>query len=370
VPHERTASSRCGDRNSAGAPSRTSCTGVGTVIAPPRAPSGTPRPGGRPAGPSRNRPRTGARPARRRARARGRGGHRLQRDHAERLVPRRHHREPRPGEQPPLRLAGDPAREPDPLRQAQPLHLAAHPVLVRAAARDHQVALDHPVHLRPRGQEQVKALAAVLQPADVDDVAPGARRHRERRPLDPVADHLDLRRRVERAQPLGRALRDGDQQAMAAHPDPLQDVQRQLVLAALVPGVQPLDHPDRRAAGPARRGHRRERREEVLDDEVGGQLAGREREAPHVAEQPGPLVSPAARADVQVGHAVLDAVDAAGEPGGQHGDVVPAGGQPSVDLVRADRSAARAGHGRILEPQVEHPHRPHPLPRAAAMRPA
>ena len=76
--------------------------------------------------------------------------------------------------------------------QAQPRHLAAHAGLVVPLTGDHELPVDPVRDPPPRVEQQVEALAAELQPADVDDVAPGLLRLVEQRAVDAVADHLDL----------------------------------------------------------------------------------------------------------------------------------------------------------------------------------
>jgi hypothetical protein len=229
---------------------------------------------------------------------------------------------------------------------------------------DHQLPVERRVDPLPRVQQQVQALARELQTTHVDDVGPGLLRLVEQRGVDTVADHLDLQAGVDGPQLVGGVRRDGDDPAVAAHADGPQQVQGQVVLAALLPRLQPLHDADRRPPGPQGCGHAGERREEVLDDEVGAARdavpADGGGQPEHVAEQPGQARTAAAGADVDVPHAVLDPVRAAGEPGGEDGDVHAGGGQAPVDLVRAQRAAAGARHGRVLEAEVQHAQRPVP----------
>ena len=166
------------------------------------------------------------------------------------------------------------ARRPSPTkrtRSASPAcrHELAQPRLVRSAARDHEVAADPRGGQRPRLNQQVQALLGDLQPADEQHVRacdPGLQRRGRR---DPVADHVDGRARVERLQPLApRRARPATMRGVPAHPEPLDQVERQLVLAGLLAGVEPLDDADGRPAAPQRGGDARHRCEEVLDHQV------------------------------------------------------------------------------------------------------
>jgi hypothetical protein len=175
--------------------------------------------------------------------------------------------------------------------EAQARHLASHAGLLQAGAGDDEPARDPVVHPAPGLQQQVQALARELQAPDVDDVAAGLLRLVEQRGVHPVADHLDLEPGVDRPQLGAGVVRHGHDPAVVAHAEGLQQVQRQVVLRALLPRPQPLDDADGGQAGPPRRGHRGERCEEVLDDQVGGLLrrvpADGGGQPEHVAEQAG-----------------------------------------------------------------------------------
>ncbi len=304
---------------------------------------------------------------------RGARGEGLDRDHAESLVPGRDHDQAGAREQVDLVRAVAPAEEPDPLGP-EVLREPPDPPLLGAAAGDEQLAADLRSDLSPRPQQEVQPLALQLETPEEHHVPADPRRGVEQGGVDAVADDVDARGGVHRAQPLGGALRDRDQPVVAAGAGALDEVQRQLVLAGLVPGVQPLDDADRRAPGPERRGHGGERREEVLDDQVGvpAMTAHRRGQAEHVPREPAQPVAARPEPDGHIAHAVEHRVLGTREAGREHGDLVARRDETAVDLVGTPRPAAGARHPGMFETQVQDAqrcpgarwgrHRPAPVP--------
>lgn len=85
------------------------------------------------------------------------------------------------------------------------------------------------------------------------------------------------------------------------------------------------------------------------------------RELCRIARQAREAVAAVAHPDGNVMDAVLDAFFPAGIPRCQDSNVEPLRGQPPVDFMRADGSAASTRHGGVLKSQVQYPHDVLPL---------